>query len=296
MALQSMTGFGEAAGEVGGTAWRWELKSVNARGLDLRFRVPGGFDSVERAVRPLAQKRLTRGSVSAGLAVRGAGGGARARLDHDALTEAMIALDTVRDRLRDDGYEQGPVSPATVLALPDVMVRQEAEGPDMAALMPELVAGFGAALEALVAERAAEGSRLARVVGEQVDRIAALTRDAEACAGEAVAVLRERLDAQVAELAGGGVAPERLEQEVALLATKADVREEIDRLDAHVEAARALLAEGGAVGRRLDFLTQEFNREANTLCSKSPVDRLTRIGLDLKAVIDQLREQAANIE
>jgi len=167
----------------------------------------------------------------------------------------------------------------------------------VSAFSPAILAGFDAALEALVTERNAEGARLDRVISEQVTQIESLTRDAADCAEEVVLALRERLKTQLTTLLSDTtLSPERVEQEASVLAVKADVREEIDRLGAHVAAARELLAADEPVGRRLEFLTQEFNREANTLCSKSQVERMTRIGLDLKTVIDQMREQAANVE
>jgi len=182
--------------------------------------------------------------------------------------------------------------------LPGVLLSgDDSDGPDPSALGPDLLRGFEAAIEALVTERRAEGARLGRVISEQVTQIESLTRDAEACAEEALIALRERFKTQLTTLLSDtSISQERMEQEAAVLASKADVREEIDRLHAHVAAARELLAMEEPIGRRLDFLTQEFNREANTLCSKSPTDALTRIGLDLKMVVDQIKEQAANVE
>ena len=298
MSISSMTGFASTAGERDGLTWRWDVKSVNARGLDLRFRLPAGWENLEPKLRTAAQSRLTRGSVTIALSFKTQSVVGKFSIDDSALEAAVMSLATVRERLEDAGISTVAIGGEQLMAVPGVL-RMDDAAPTAAAAETEgdILSGFNAALASLVAERDGEGKRLESIISEQVAQIESLTRDAGACADEAVQVLRARARTQIETvLADTTIAPERLEQEVAVLAVKADVREEIDRLTAHVAAARDLLGTGEPVGRRLDFLTQEFNREANTLCSKSPTERLTRIGLDLKTVIDQLREQAANVE
>lgn len=298
MPISSMTGFASNSGQTGDSTWRWDVKSVNARGLDLRFRLPPGYEALEPKLRSGAQNVLKRGSVAISLTLSFQRTTGQIALDEAALTKAVSNIAAVRDRLETAGVPVADTRAEVVLSLPGVVLSgDEAEGDDPASIGPELQRGFEAAIEALVAERRAEGARLGRIISEQVTQIESLTRDAEACADQAVIALRERLKTQLTTLLSDtSLSQERMEQEAALLASKADVREEIDRLHAHVAAARELLAMEEPIGRRLDFLTQEFNREANTLCSKSSTDALTRIGLDLKMVVDQIKEQAANVE
>ncbi len=295
MALESMTGFASREGEAAGARWRWELRSVNGRGLDLRLRTPEGWERWEAELRSRATRALARGSVTATLRVEPAGaaetgpGGAAIAAALAAMREATAAAEAAGMRL-------APISPADILRMAAPSGARgavEAEGPFAEAAL----AGFNAALADLVAARAGEGRALAATLGAILDEIAAVAAEAAAAHEAQAAAAPERLREKLRALldAGAEVAPERLAQELALLAVKADVREELDRLSAHVEAARALLAESGAVGRRLDFLTQEFNREANTLCSKSASTALTEAGLRLKVLIDQLREQAQNL-
>ncbi len=293
--LASMTGFARAQGEAAGTAWIWELRSVNGRGLEVKLRLPG-LDALEPALREAAGKLLKRGNVSGTLTLRReVASGLTA--DRDALarvTELAIALaDTIPGAL--------PPRAELLLALPGVMRNlssQDEPEETQAAVQAAVQAGFLAALEGLVAARAAEGARLAGIVTGLLDEIAALHAAATAEAATQPALHLARLREQLAEILGAtpGLPEERIAQELALLASKSDVREELDRLAAHIAAARALLAEGVAIGRKFDFLVQEFNREANTLCSKSASLALTAIGLQLKAAIEQLREQVANIE
>lgn len=298
MPISSMTGFAAASGQSGDSDWRWEVKSVNARGLDLRFRLPSGYEGLEPKLRAAAQKVFTRGSITLGLSTRYQSTEGRTSLDESSLAATIESLAHIRSRLEQAGLPVAPVQAETLLSLPGLVVSgDEATAEATEAVSADILAGFDTVLQALLTERRAEGERLARVISEQVAQIESLTRDAAACAEEAVLALRERLAGQLqALLADTELTQERFAQEAALLATKADVREEIDRLDAHVAAARDLLSLDEPAGRRLDFLAQEFNREANTLCSKSPTDALTRIGLSLKTVIDQFREQAANVE
>ena len=288
--LASMTGFSRADGSANGFTWAWELRSVNGRGLDLRFRLPSGYDQVETAIREAAGKALRRGNVTASLTLQRESA-PRLAADPAALEQALaLALDLHR-RL-----PGSPVPRAeALLALPGVL--RPAESND-AADQGALVAGFARALAALVASRQAEGARLAKAIDVLLDEIAALHGQARDEAADQPAAQRARvMDNLAALLREAPSLPEdRIAQEVALLAARSDVREELDRLASHIEAARALLAEAVAVGRRFDFLVQEFNREANTLCSKSASLALTGTGLKLKAAIERLREQVQNIE
>jgi uncharacterized protein (TIGR00255 family) len=295
---RSMTGFASLRGEGSGYAWAWDLRSVNGKGLDLRLRVPDWIDGLEAALRGELQRALQRGSVSLTLKVSRDLAGAEAfRVNPGALRAALSALTEVETAARAAGVKLVSASPAEVLALrgvTDAGPSDEDTGPLRTALLadlPPLLAQFDVM-------RVAEGTTLAGILTQQLDRIAALT---EAAAGQAHArrdAMRNQLQDAVAKLLAqaDGVDEARLMQELALIAVKNDVTEEIDRLGAHITAARALLAEPGQIGRRFEFLVQEFMREANTLCSKAQAEAMTRIGLDLKAVIDQMREQVQNVE
>jgi uncharacterized protein (TIGR00255 family) len=295
MALVSMTGFAEAHGSRDGAHWRWEAKSVNGRGLDLRLRLPPGFDGIEPAARVLAADRFKRGNIQVVLTHESALGERGLRIDAAALASAVKIAKEVAN---ETGLRQASVD--GLLALKGVIVQDESVEMDSrirAGRDASILESLAAAFDALARARANEGAKLAVVLEGQIAEIARLTAAAGAAAAAQPAALRARLTQQIADLmAPGTLSPERLEQEIALLAVRADIREELDRLSAHVSEARRLLASGEAVGRKLDFLSQEFNREANTLCSKSSDIALTRIGLDLKAVIDQFREQAQNVE
>ena len=294
-APRSMTGFARSEGAVDGSSWAWELRSVNGRGLELRFRLPAGFDALETGLREAAGRRLKRGNVTANLSVRRE---EQARLAADPVAlEQMLELALALAR-RIPGA--APPRPEALLALPGVLRQTNAAETDAAAAAALAAArqGFLAALDGLDAARAGEGGRLGVVMASQLADIAALR---ERAAGEAAgqpaaqqARMLETVQALLGELPA--LPAERIAQEVALLAARSDVREELDRLDAHLHAASALLAEAEPIGRRLDFLVQEFNREANTLCSKSASVALTSTGLRLKAAIEQLREQVQNIE
>jgi uncharacterized protein (TIGR00255 family) len=294
MALSSMTGFAESSGGHGAIAWRWEAKSVNGRGLDLRLRTPPGLDGIEAPARKLASARLTRGSLQVSLTIEPQDGARGLKVDAAALAAAVklareIAAETGLAPARVDG----------LLALKGVIVADDAVTLDEAARAQRdaaILDSLAAAFDALVAARRSEGAKLQAMLTAQLDEIAALVKEAGALAATQPAALKQKLVGQMQELLAGGLSEERLAQEVALLATRADVREELDRLAAHVTDARALLKAGLGVGRKLDFLSQEFNREANTLCSKSADIALTRVGLALKAVIDQFREQSQNVE
>lgn len=297
----SMTAFatqrGQGAGPIAAFSWVWEVRSVNGKGLDLRLRLPDWVEGLEPAVRAELTRRIGRGNVSAGVRLTRASGAESLRVNPQALAAALEALARVQAAAGQIGVELAPPSPAEVLALRGVAETAAAEDTDTTALLAALLADLGAALDDFEAMRRAEGLALAQVLAGQIDRIAALVAEArdaaEARRPKAAESLREAL-ARVAEATDAD--PARVAQELAMLALKADVTEELDRLTAHVAAARALLAQGGAVGRKLDFLSQEFNREANTLCSKSGDIALTRIGLDLKHLIDQMREQVQNLE
>ena len=295
MTIVSMTGFAEAHGSRDGTRWRWEVKSVNGRGLDVRLRTPQGFDGLEAAARTLATERFKRGSFQAALTFEIGESARGLRVDPAALASAIriareVAAETGLAPARIDG----------ILALKGVIVQEDAlpmAERERAARDAAILETLATALDALARARGNEGHKLAAVLTAQMDDIERLTKEASALAAAQPQALRDKLAAQVKDmLAGGALAEDRLAQEVALLAVKADVREELDRLRAHVSEARTLLASGEAVGRKLDFLSQEFNREANTLCSKSSDIALTRLGLALKATIDQFREQAQNVE
>ncbi len=294
--LASMTGFARRQGEVGAVSWSWELRSVNGRGLDIKLRLPNGLDVLELPLRDLAAKRLKRGNVSGTLTLK--------REAAAGITADLAALERIKDLaidLADSIPGALPPRAELLLALPGVMrsVSAQDDTEEMqAALAEDVRAGFAAALEELVAARAGEGARLAGIAAVLLTEIEALHEAATVEAATQPALHKARLQAQLAEILGStpSLPEEKIAQEIALLATKSDVREELDRLRAHIEAARALLAEAVAVGRKLDFLMQEFNREANTLCSKSASLPLTSIGLSLKATIEQLREQVQNIE
>jgi uncharacterized protein (TIGR00255 family) len=283
--LASMTGFSRTQNEVEGIAWAWELRSVNGRGLDVKLRLPGGLDAIEPALREAAGKVLKRGNVSGTLTVK--------REAVAGMTADFAALERIKDlaiQLADEIPGALPPRAELLLALPGVMRPANAQDESealQAMLRAAVQAGFFEALEGLAASRAAEGERLAAIVGGQLDEIETLHGQAASQAAAQPELHVARLRAQLAE---------RIAQEIALLATKSDVREELDRLGAHISSARALVAEAVNIGRKLDFLVQEFNREVNTLCSKSASLPLTGTGLKLKAVVEQLREQVQNIE
>jgi uncharacterized protein (TIGR00255 family) len=295
----SMTGFAAQKGQGAGWSWLWDLRSVNGKGLDLRLRVPDWIEALEPALRSELGKVLLRGNVSLSLKVTREQGDAEGalRLSPVALSAALEALRQVEEAAMASGVTLAQATAADVLATRGVVDVAGAEV-DTGPLRAALLADFPTLLAAFQAMRAAEGAALAQVITGQLDVMAGLTADAaaasEARQEAAVLTLREALARVLAN--ADGVDATRLAQELALLAVKSDVTEELDRLTAHIEAARALLAETGQVGRKFDFLMQEFMREANTLCSKAQSLALTRIGLDLKTVIDQLREQVQNIE
>lgn len=298
MTLISMTGFADLAGANADISWNWEARSVNGRGLDLRLRLPEGFESLEAPLRATLGQRLHRGSVTIGLRLARGGAAGVPRLNPEALEAAIAAAEAAGAAASRLGLHLAPMTAADLLAVRGVL-ETEASGPlQNPAAIAALAADIAPLVARLGAARAAEGAALARLIAGQVDRIAGLTEaargSAEARAGRTGALLRSRVEALLAATAS--VDEGRLAQELAMIAVKADVTEELDRLDAHIAAARRLLETEGPVGRKLDFLTQEFGREANTLCAKSGASDLTAIGLELKVVIDQMREQVQNVE
>lgn len=295
MAIASMTGFAREAGITGPYQWAWEIKTVNGRGLEARVRTPPGFDAIGEEARSQTLKALTRGQGQITLNLTRTATAPKVRLNREILESLVAAVGTLE-------LPNG-VKPASIDGLLAVrgVVEIEDEAPeegDGAALHDALRAGFARLIEALKAARVSEGSALATVLGEQLEAIERLVHDAEAAPARQPEAIKVRLQAQVAQLidASATLDPDRLHQEAMLIAARADIREELDRLRAHVESARSLLKDGSAVGRRLDFLAQEFGREANTLCAKANDVSLSRIGLDLKAVIEQFREQVQNVE
>lgn len=295
MTIVSMTGFAESHGAHEGAHWRWEVKSVNGKGLDLRLRMPPGFDGIESAVRMLAVERFKRGNLQATLTLEPRDDARGLRIDAEALAAAVkvarqIASETGLAPARVDG----------LLALKGVIVQEDAvllSDIERASRDAALLESVAVAFDALRRARRKEGAKLSEVLGGQINEIDTLTNEAARIAASQPGAFRDRLMTQMKELlAGTQLSEERVAQEVALLAARADVREELDRLYAHVHEARALLVSGEPIGRKLDFLAQEFNREANTLCSKSSDIALTKVGLALKHAIDQFREQAMNVE
>jgi uncharacterized protein (TIGR00255 family) len=290
-----MTGFARRDGGDGTISWTWEIKSVNGRSLDVRARLPQGYESLDPAVRSAVTAACARGNVQVNLSMKRGSAPLQLQVNEDLLQQVIDLMAKLEART-----QAAPPRLDGILALRGVLEAvEEEESPEhQAARLAALQSDLEAALQALVAMRAAEGARLLGMARGHVDAIERLAGAARGCAATQPQALRQRLKEQLALLMedSAGVSEDRLAQELAILAGKADVREELDRLAAHVEATRELLDQGGAVGRKLDFLCQEFNREANTLCSKSVDVELTRIGLDLKSSIEQLREQVQNIE
>lgn len=295
MTISSMTGFAREAGTSGGHHWAWELKSVNGRNLEVRVRVPGGFDGIGDELRREILGALSRGQCQLSLTLSRAELAPRVSINRDALAALVEAVGAIS--------LPSSIAPASLdglLAVRGIVeVQEEAGRPDTEAVLHRDLRQAGTRLVAgLRAARLAEGAALSGVIAGQLDEIDMSVAAAAASPARAPEAVRARLAAQVAAILGSAdmLDPARLHQEAALIAARADIQEEIDRLGAHVAAARELLAGGGAVGRRLDFLAQEFAREANTLCAKAGDVALSRIGLDLKAVVDQFREQVANVE
>ncbi len=292
-ALQSMTGFARVEGAHQGWRFVWEVRSVNGRGLEWRARLPAGFDALEPEMRKLAKAKLSRGSLNIGLTLNTDKPEIGYRVNEAMLADALAMIEKIRSQI-----DCAPPQAEGLLALRGVIEQSEEQvsEEDKNALYSALLDSFNSALDALADARRKEGAAMGAVLVGQLDSIEALTNDAAANAAATPAAIRDRIAAQLKELLDGALPEDRLAPEAAVLAMKADVREELDRLASHVDAGRALLVKPGPVGRDLDFLTQEFNREANTLCSKAQDMDLKRTGLELKRVIDQLREQVQNIE
>ncbi len=294
MALSGMTGFGRAEGALGDWTWAVEARSVNGRNLEVRFRGPPGFDALDRAAREGAQSRFQRGQLTVGVTAKRAEGAGAVRINLEQLERYLAA----GAPFVADGRVAAPRLDG-LLALRGVIEADAgADDPEtLTALEAAISASLALALDGLLSARREEGAQLMGVLGGLIDRIEALVADAEGVAAGQPLAIKERFARRMGELAGDSdLVAERIVVEAAAMAVKADVREELDRLTGHVAAARALVASDGAAGRRLDFLTQEFMRETNTLCSKSALPALTAVGLELKAVVEQFREQVQNVE
>lgn len=295
MTLKSMTGFARADGMHGETSWHWEARSVNGRNLDLRLRLPSGFEAIEIRARALAQEKLARGNCTISLWVKREGGQLEIRLNEAALRQAQAVAERARDVT---GLKRARLD--TLLGMRGVVEAVEGEESEeaQAALNHALIASLAAALDALVRARVSEGERLQAVIEKQLGTIGSLVERTAGAAARQPEAIAARLYEQIARLTepGSTLDPDRLHQEALLLATKADIQEELDRLRAHVAAANELIDSDQPVGRKFEFLAQEFNREANTICSKAADIEISRTGLELKTVIDQLREQVQNIE
>jgi uncharacterized protein (TIGR00255 family) len=295
MTIKSMTGFARSDGALGPISWHWEIRSVNGRGLDLRLRLPPGHEGLEAPIREAVGKRIARGSLSINLNVQRGDGETHLKLNEAALAQVLAAIGRLAGRL-----ETAPPRPEALLAIKGVLeVAEPEEGEaELKARNAAMLSGLSEAIEGMVGAREAEGRHLGAVVLDQVAAIERLVARVAASPSRSPEAIRQRLKEQVERLIETGALLDegRLYQEAALLATRADVEEELKRLGAHIASARELIASDAPAGRRLDFLAQEFNREANTLCAKSIDAETTRTGLELKAVIDQMREQVQNIE
>lgn len=295
MALSSMTGFARSHGNSGPYAFEWELKSVNAKGLDFRMRLPPGWDDLEPVARKRASDLLSRGTVYANLSVKRVGNLSAVRINEDVLASILnVANDIAR---RTGG---APPSVDGLLAIKGVIevVEPESGEAEMKAAKDAAITSFDDALQSLIAMRQREGVSLGQILSQRMDELEHLAASAEAAPGRKPDAIKLRLAEQIATLLGASdrFDVERLNQEALMMAAKADIREELDRIASHVAQTRELLAKGGPVGRRLDFLSQEFNREVNTTCSKSNDVELTNTGLEMKTVVEQFREQVQNLE
>ncbi len=295
MALSSMTGFARGHGITGAYAWSWEVKSVNAKGIDLRFRMPAGWDAVEVPARARASDKLSRGTVYANLTVARPGVQPTAKINEPVLSAILSTLKSLSGKV-----EAAPASLDGILSLKGVIevTEEDEREEDHRAAETAIIAGFEQALASLVAMRRAEGATLGRLLTARLDEIAVLAARAEKAPGRKPEAIKARLAEQVATLlsASERFDSDRLYQEAVLLAAKADIREELDRLASHVAQAKKLIDDGGAIGRKLDFLAQELHRESNTLTAKANDVDLTNIGLELKTVVEQFREQVQNLE
>ena len=295
--IRSMTGFASASGAEAPFSWGWELRSVNGRGLDLRLRVPDWVDGLEAGLRKKLGATAARGNITCNLRLNREEANGGLAVNEAQLETVLNALHQIEARAMDAGVSLAPSKATDIVTMRGVL-EQASFDDDASALCAVLLADFDAVLADFDAMRATEGAALGSVLSAQLDEVATLTAQAADITPARQAEMAASLRANLARIMENteGADSDRIAQELALIAVKTDITEEIDRLVAHVDAARALLSEGGAVGRKLDFLMQEFNREANTLCSKAQMKELTQIGLALKAVIDQMREQVQNVE
>jgi uncharacterized protein (TIGR00255 family) len=295
MSLSSMTGFARGHGVCGAYSWAWELKSVNAKGLDLRLRLPPGWDAVEVPVRSRANEVLARGTVYGTLTAKREGVAPVVRVNEPVLAAVIATINNLSSRVA-----AAPPQIDGILALKGVIevIDEDEREEDRLAAEAAVIAGFQATVAELAAMRQREGAALGQILSQRLSEIATLAARAEAVPGRRPEAIKARIAEQVQTLLATSERfdPDRLHQEAILIASKADIREELDRLASHVAQGQQLIAKGGAVGRRLDFLAQEFNREANTICSKSNDVELTNIGLELKTVVEQFREQVQNLE
>ena len=293
MPISGMTGFGRAEGARGAWSWAVEARSVNGRNLETRFKGPAGFDGLERATRDGAQARFQRGNLTIGVQAKRSEGAGGVRINLEQVERYLtLGAPYVADGRVTAPRLDGLLALRGVIEADDAGIDPEVQAEVEAAM----IVSIGQALDALGVARRQEGAALLPILSGQIDQIGVLSGQAASIAAGQPAAIKARFEIRLKELAGEAASEDRIVQEAAAMAVKADVREELDRLAGHVDAARALLATDTAVGRRLDFLTQEFMREANTLCSKSQTGALTTVGLDLKATIEQFREQVQNVE
>jgi len=295
MALSSMTGFARSHGASGPYAFEWELKSVNAKGFDLRMRLPPGWDELEAFAKKRAGEVLSRGTVYANLNVKRTNAASTVRVNEDVLASVVKVASLLAGKI-------DAVAPSVdgLLGIKGVieLVEPESDEAEDQAARTAAAAAFDEALANLVAMRRREGSALGQILIQRMDEIEMLAKRAEAAPGRKPEAIRARLAEQIATLleSSDRFDPDRLTQEALLIAAKADIREELDRIASHVSQVREMIGKGGPVGRRLDFLAQEFNREVNTCCSKSNDIELTNTGLEMKNVVEQFREQVQNLE
>ncbi|WP_417797981.1 YicC/YloC family endoribonuclease [Terasakiella pusilla] len=296
MSIHSMTGFARTSGQYGNYSWTWEVRSVNGKGLDIRMRLPSGFDALDLPVRNAFGKLFTRGNMSVSLNVSHNQEQAGYRVNHELLKQLVGVMQDIQ---KDIPTVSAP-SVDGLMGLRGVIepIEESESEEERADVLKVILSSLENALQSLLEHRGSEGARMQEVLDTHLSEIADLCTKVEACAAAQPAAIKARLVRQLKDVMADlpELDEERIAQEAAVLMTKADVREELDRLRAHIDGARDLLSKGSPCGRKLDFLCQEFNREANTLCSKAQDVDLTRIGLDLKAVIEQFREQVQNIE
>jgi uncharacterized protein (TIGR00255 family) len=295
MALSSMTGFAQSSGEKAGLHWQWEIKSVNGKALDIRCRLPSGFEAIEATARSTLAQHIKRGNLQVTLTTTGAATLETVVVNQIVLEQVLTVAEKLRDRIGG-----APLSAEAIMGLRGVLdvVQSTQTEAEVAARLADVSSSLEKAAIALTAARREEGARLSEVISAQLGKIESLVVAARDCPARSVEAIKTRMQEQIARLldVGANFDKDRLHQEAILIATRADIQEELDRLFAHLEAARALIVSPEPAGRKFDFLAQEFNREANTLCSKALDKTLTAIGLELKTIIDQMREQVQNIE